>query len=308
LAWDVYARYARQAVDDGVAYLIKRRSPDGFWRDYELPPGASESWVTSWVGWCLLQLPERADVRPEVASTARAVAAARTTAGWGYNHHTGADADSTAWALRLLTRVGANPGPGATELLGRYIDARGRAHTFPEAVDTWGAAHADVTPVVGLALLSTTPTPSLVRTVRSATLAARAPGGAWSSFWWTADSYATAWSLEFLAHSGGVPEGVSRDVRAWLTQPSGGATGIDLAYRLLACPRVGANSTVAARLVDELLDRSDGLNGFEPSAALLVPPRHDGVDSVAPGAHRDTNGFTTTSIACLALTRWISTT
>jgi hypothetical protein len=304
MAWDVHARYVRAALDGGADHLLAGQSRDGFWRDYDLPPGPSEAWTTAWVGWCLANMPPDPLVWPALQLAARAVARSRTSGGWGYNRQTGVDADSTAWALRFLARLAHAPRADTGELLGRYLDAHGAAHTFPEAFDAWGAAHADVTPIVGLALLSVRPLPAALAAVRTATLAARLPGGGWTSYWWTTDAYATAWSLELLANSGGVPTAAAVDVRDWLRRPVTDVNTLVLACRLQASLTVGAGLSISARLVEGLLEHVRNGAGFAPSASLLVPPRTAAEPSSAPGAHPDVNGLTSTATACLALARW----
>src|SRR5688572_13709920 len=49
-------RMADSAVAGGVRYLLSGQDEDGFWRDYDLRAGSSDSWTTAWVGWCLTSL------------------------------------------------------------------------------------------------------------------------------------------------------------------------------------------------------------------------------------------------------------
>jgi hypothetical protein len=189
-----------------------------------------------------------------------------------------------------------------------YLDVGGSAHTFLEGDSgSWGAAHPDVTPVVGLALLATAAAPVLICRVRGAVLRACGPGGTWPSFWWNTDAYATAWSVEFLARSGGVPQEIAADVHAWSSDLSPNASVIEVALRLLAALAVnGAAGQVGLTLVDAILDRFDGPNGWPPSALLMVPPKGDTPGGSGP--HQDVAGLLSTAIATVALARWVSIT
>src|SRR5215213_3103181 len=90
-----------EAVVGGARFLLERQDRDGFWRDYELPPGQSEAWTTSYVGVALGRaVPDVAEAA--LARARSAVAAVAQPQGWGYNSATACDADTTSWALRLL--------------------------------------------------------------------------------------------------------------------------------------------------------------------------------------------------------------
>jgi hypothetical protein len=188
-------------------------------------------------------------------------------AGWAYNAATACDADSTAWALRLLGRD-ADPSP-----LGRYLDAAGDAHTFadPARFGAWAGAHADVTAVAGLALAAAGAPAAVTATVRGACLRAQRADGAWRSYWWTTDAYATARSLELLDASGGIDAGVAAAARRWLGAAPAATSAFDAAARLDVATLTG--DPAAARA--ELLARQEPDGGWPASAALLVPAQWD---------------------------------
>jgi hypothetical protein len=154
---------------------------------------------------------------PKTAATAvsrarTAVAELRRPGGWAYNRLAPTDADSTAWAVRLLKQQ------DAVSVLARYLDHEGQAHTFLNPrYGRWTDPHPDVTPVLGLALLAIRGSRNLVERVRSACLRGRVSDGTWSAFWWATDSYALARNLEFLSRSGGVPQDVSESAQNWLS-------------------------------------------------------------------------------------------
>ncbi len=265
-------------LDAAVAFLVDRQDADGLWRDYVLPPGASDAWTTSYVG---LVLSRCAAAAPAVERARLAVAALRRPDGWGYNAATASDADTTSFALRFVG------GPAA--LLERFLDGDCGAHTFAgDQFGSWSWAHADVTATVGLALADP-------RRARPAVLAARMPGGVWQSFWWTTPAYATARSLELLAATGGLPVEVASDAHAWLNALCAPATGFEAALRLEIADRLDEQPDAhRARLL--ALQRADG--GWDPSPALLTPAQADGTPGLP---HADVNRLLTTATAAAAL-------
>ena len=256
------------------------------------------------MGWSLAHAPRSPGVTGALRRAAGAIASAHRPGGWGYNRRQTTDADSTAWGWRFLAAVGGTS-PSSTAELKVFLDVGGSAHTFlTDDAGSWGDAHPDVTPVVGLALLATAAEPATIRLIRAAVLRARGPDGIWPAFWWDTDSYATAWSVEFLARSGGVPPGIAAEVAAWAPDFEPDAEVIEIAHRLLATLAVEAVAGPAdLTLVDALLDRSGGPTGWPSSAALLVPRKDDAPGGTGP--HRDGARLMSTAIATAALARWV---
>lgn len=303
-----FYRTVAEALDGGIYYLLRRQSNDGFWRDYQLPPGMSEAWSTAWVGWCLAHNTSRKPVQHSLRMAAFALRRVRKPTGWGYNRGTSADADSTAWSVRFLEIAGIHNAIITTHTLESYLDGQGRAHTFLEKVNgSWADAHADVTPVVGLALLASGASVQTIQKVRRAILNACSPDGVWKSFWWPTDAYASLWSLEFLRRTGGIPKCLVNNVRRWLERGNEELNTFDCSFRLLIVITLGLYyEQLAFQLTNRILDLSNGERGWEPSSFLRLPPKFDereGEGDLFP----DTEGLMTTSIACLALTRWLAT-
>lgn len=277
------------ALDAGSRFLLERQDPDGLWRDYELDPGQSDAWTTSYAGVALARaVPGLA--QGALARAREAVAALARPAGWGYNTSTACDADTTSWALRLLE---GRPGVGA---LSPYLDESGQAHTFADPMfGSWSWAHADVTPAAGLALVAGRGPRWAVELLRDACLAAREPDGTWRSFWWTTDAYAVALNLEFLDVSGGIPADAVEAIRDWLAVVPAAASAFEAAQLVVVAALVGAD---ASGRVSELvaLQREDG--GWPASAVLLVPSQETGV----PGTGQaDVRRLVTTATAIYAL-------
>lgn len=306
MRWPAYSRQASNTIRQGVQYLLSRQERTGLWHDYSLPPGPSDAWSTAWVGWCLAEsdVPMAAVARRYAAT---ALLALRKPEGWGYSAATGPDADSTAWVVRFLASLDVLSDLQVEACLEGYLDALGHAHTFPDLPSSWGAAHPDVTPVVGLALLAVASPPQIVLRVRRAVLAARTPGGGWRSFWWSTDAYATAWSLIFLARSGGIPARVRSEGLDWLTAHLDSGSALESACQLLAAVTLQRGAgRVATNFVDDLLDAFDSAAGaWHPSPVLLVP-RTDSLGEGERGeAHADVQRLMTTALSCVALRRWL---
>lgn len=303
---DARTRAVADAVAGGISHLLSGQCADGFWRDYQLAVGSSESWSTSWVGWCLLPHHDNPLVSSALRRASRAVVAAHRPGGWGYNRSTGTDADSTAWALRLLLPLGIRPGPSAWHLLTRYLDPHGYAHTFlaPNA-GTWGNAHPDVTAAVGLALLTVGAPDHIGGKVRTALLEEHAHSGAWRAFWWSTDIYTAALALRFLACSGGVPTHIADALPAQMGASAAG-NALEAALRLHACLAVGRPGQQAVeQSVDDLLDLAEGAAGWPASPALLVPD-HSAATQPPARPQRDIHRLMTTSLACRALSEWLN--
>jgi hypothetical protein len=235
----------------------------------------------------------------------------RGIGGWGFNRSTGADADSTAWALRFLHRAGVRLGRTEAERLGRHIDDRGRVHTFEDkATGTWAGAHDDVTPVVGLALLACGGGGEALSRVRAAVAGAQRPDGLWTSFWWASQAYASLWSVYFLRRTGGLSECAAGLLRARLstTPLSSIASPCSLEtalWLLLVLELDHPDPTLGEHLVGRLVEASDR-RGWPGSPLLLVPARFEGDTASPSGPHPDGRGLLTTATACWALARWLA--
>src|SRR5829696_5678304 len=91
------------AVAAGVRFLSARQHDDGHWRDFDLPPGSSDAWLTGWVGYALSRSAELLSTPTRGLDAAtKALAMTRRTGGWGFNGRAACDADSTAWVIRFL--------------------------------------------------------------------------------------------------------------------------------------------------------------------------------------------------------------
>ena len=300
-----FALSVRECIDRAADRLVSRQAPDGFWRDYWLKPGASEDWVTAC---CLLALarPPAATGHVEAARAGgRAIRAVCRAGGWGYNRDTVADADSTAWALRSLAALGYDCRNAASAVLRPYLDSGARARTFlpPERAGNWGLPHADVTPLVGIALLAASGPTALTMCIRSAVLADQMEGGEWRSFWWAGNAYATARSLEFLRLSGGIPAETRRRALCWLRKQADAAHCLDAAHMLALCVLLGEP---ADRWLDWLLEMQ-GADGTWPASPALLTPPQEGEVGVYDGQsrHLDSQRILGSAMVLMGLKLWI---
>jgi len=281
----------RRAVEDGSRFLLSRQDRDGAWRDFSLPGvGSSDEWITAYTGFALA----RAVDEYSGSATERArlyLAATRKADGWGYSARAGADADSTAWALRLLA-----PSDGWRRLL-RYLDNGGRARTYVRRpYGAWVDSHADVTPVVGLALLATRAPPWIIARVRAACLDAQSADGGWSAFWWRANGYAVARNLEFLVAAGGLGPAL-RGARGWLLGAAAPRSTFEAANLVEARILAGIPT---ADLVDQLLAGQQPGGGWSSSRELVLHPNRT---SWAGEPYADHRRIHSTAAALLALSR-----
>lgn len=195
----------RDHRDAAIAFLLEGQGADGAWRDFDLEPGASDSWLTAFVA---LVLVRTASVPTTCAASARTDAvrhavdflmrAARVDSlglpRWGYNARVPVDADSTAHVALLLHATGHGAAGPAGLAVEAFSLANGGVATFrrSSAQDTWGHAHADVTAVAVRALRLSGADDAVVDAATAHLRQAMTDNGLWRSYWWTTDWFATA--------------------------------------------------------------------------------------------------------------------
>jgi hypothetical protein len=296
-------RLGDAALDAALAFLLAGRDGDGLWRDYQLAPGASWAWSTGWIGWAVTQMVDRDQAADLLRPTVEALDGIRQPRGWSYNPRIAADADSTAWVLRLLAALHDPRARELSALLLPFITEEGGVRTFlgPQRFGSWAREHGDVTPMAGLALAECGGDGAAIERLRRWVLEHRVRGRGWRSFWWDTDRYATAWSLAFLDSSGGIPEPVRATVAGWARRQAPPSNALELALELNAM--LSAAMPGAAACARALLARQQPDGSWPPSAALLVPEqRRVGFQLSRPNA--DPRGLMTTALAAQALCRW----
>ena len=197
----------RAAIASGIDFLLAGQGGDGLWRDFHTPAGEASTWPSAYIGNALRFA--GAD-REAVGRTADALTLCQQPdGGWGYNENTPSDADSTSWAVLLLTamqgrdrsckRAGtflarhqrrsggvatfAEPGPIRRYMgLGRWVPMRGWCRPQIEVSAVAGRAHCALASDASRARAR-----AAWRYVRSRQNA----DGSWSSYWWTSPHLAT---------------------------------------------------------------------------------------------------------------------
>jgi hypothetical protein len=292
------------AIESGCAYLLRRQRHDGHWEDYELPTGRSDAWVTAYVGLALSDVARQGLCRYAARGAGRGaewLARHRPyAAGWGYNGGTGADADSTGYALRLLRATGQSiRSEDEAWLLGHWRPQGGFA-TYA-ASDAWGMVHPDVTPVA-FAALSHAAQQRLLEVLRRVMLAGRDSDGTWPSYWWRARHYSTYVNIR-LALALGLdirPAAPAVSLQSDRTVQS----AFDLAFVTANAALHDPRGTTCRDLAGLLL-RLQESEGHWAGAANLRVTRHDASDpwNRPEGAlYADTDHLITTASAVLALT------
>lgn len=294
----------REAIGAGAAHLVSRQDPDGYWRDYQMPPGRSDTWITGCVG-VVLDLvrdlvPGELGIAEAVDRAAGALRASRRKGGWGYSRRVPCDADSTSWAVRLLAGYDAAEIPA--DIFDKYITAASGVRTFrsPRFFGIWAEEHDEVTPVVGAAFLALGDS-SRVDRVRTRVVERHRGSGGWTAFWWRSEAYAIAHNLMFLARTGGVPLDIAVVERERLARAAPGGSGadtppepaFDTAHRLIAAVRLDAQNHVdlflRALLGTQLPDGS-----WPPSSRMLVPGQSSELEYI------DDRGVLSTAVAVMA--------
>jgi hypothetical protein len=297
---DVPAALAR-----GVRFLAAQQEPDGCWRDFALPVGTSDAWVTAYASFVLAQLAEvagdEAAKRLARAGAQWLIAARAYPAGWGYNATTGPDADSSAWALRALAASGLHPGDDDVAFVLAHWTRAGGVATYWDGPAHWADPHPDVTPVALLALPD-----GAAREVRAPArrflAAARLPSGAWPAYWWTTTHFSTMVNVELLAEAGELLGDERPVVDAAPEQEIGSA--FDLACVVRTASRT-LGPKPAARLARELVALQGPGGAWPPSTALRVTDPEWSPEATGPPPGRtyaDVAGVWTTATALHALT------
>jgi hypothetical protein len=297
----LFQRSVEAAVCEAVDFLLEQQDRDGFWREFDLQPGASEAWTTAWVGWCLCRMvlrerAQRARIRESCRRAAAALRDSRIVGGWGYNRRAGPDADTTSWVLRFLSACGFNIEP--IVYLGPHVDSGGGVHTFRELdFGSWTDAHDDVAANAGLALLTASTSQHLALRIRQR-LVRRFPG---KTYWWATPTYGVAWSLRFLTASGGLPHAIRSLAGNWIGNLPESVSSFEVAHRIIAVVETTESRSSALPLINQLLDLARP-NGWEGSSFLLVPPR--GPENPSQ-PNPEVQGLLTTAICARVLSEWI---
>jgi squalene cyclase len=282
------------ALERGAQFLLVNQGRDGLWRDFDTPAGEASLWPTGFIATAL----HSAWIgREALERAAQALAVTQNDdGGWGYNEDVPSDADSTAWTLLFLSRMGGHESAcrRAVSCLVRHQRAEyGGIATYSRPgpirrfmgvgwwMPFWGwcRPHTEVTAVAGRALAACLrgrrgpATDSAWRFVRSQQNAT----GDWSSYWWTSPHYTTAQAVEFATTRG--ERDVVNQAAVWALRnqadfaSSAFATAMSLSILVSADADAGAIDRAVQDLV--ALQQADGGWPSRPIMRIPVPADRD---------------------------------
>jgi Prenyltransferase and squalene oxidase repeat len=273
----------------GVRWLIGAQLQSGLWRDFHVPTGISDEWVSGFVG---AQLAGAGDPRARTAATEcleRLRRRQRDHGGWGYNGDHPCDADSTAWALRLATSLGdadavmLERGRGfiASHLRGdgalaTFVDREGVVAVTGLAEDASLAGWLFVHDCVTAAAAAFVPARSTdyLRTRQGA-------DGAWTGYWWEHPAYPTWMASEALRARPAASDATrlaaaEACARTWIdaaVDAPDASSAFDVAGALRVL--IGGGYAAHADWIDAgarwLAQRQEPDGGWAPGARLRIP-------------------------------------
>ncbi len=198
-----------EAIEAATRFLLNSSNQKGWWQDFDIDSRRrrSDEWVTAYVGTALASLNnEKAKLAANRAWNLL-LSRRQSSPGWGYNSFAPADADSTAWTLRLATaldEIQSQRTKAASQFLVKHLSSSGGVACYlPEELDNteeassksiegWCSAHTCVTAAVaGLEGIKAPCIDFLRNTQRE--------DGSWKAYWWYDSEYATALAAEALA-------------------------------------------------------------------------------------------------------------
>lgn len=310
-----FAKTLDEVIDRALDFLLRDRTQEGLWRDFDFGNLASDEWVSGYIGAQLLEVDDPA--AHDAAAAAWSILRDRRAPepGWGYHRKAPPDADSTAWALILAQRLGRDDDPRVRanrEFLARHLDATGAAVTYSASLlaeigrplpatsahGPWHGRHGEVTASAALAGLD-----AAVANL----LATQAADGSWPAFWIGSDAYSTGLACEALRCRAPDADAARHAAANWacaqLERSDGGAFNHAWLLRAALADANAGGNDVLADAVDALAraQRSDG--SWVGSCAMIVPvPGADPATSRIVDAY-DIHGSFTTATALVALHR-----
>ena len=232
----------RLSLEGAFRFLKGNRNPDGLWSDFLTLAGESVYWVTGYVGYAAsrYRAPGEEEWLGEVAR--RVLEHQGGDGGWGYGPGVPSDADSTAWCVLFLSRLGIQGQESrerALRFLSRHqstLDGGFRTYAAPRDVgrymmldgsvsfDGWSSSQTCVTGAAARALIESA-SPEGLDAALDYIRRCQTPEGYWNSYWWSDRLYATVNCMEAVRARGDAGDaGLLSRGEDWIarTQLSGG--------------------------------------------------------------------------------------
>lgn len=297
-------RSAGRAMD----FLSAARSQDDLWRDFRLVNGMSDEWVSGFVGFALA-IGAGPGAHASLGQTASALLnRQRADGGWGYNAISPSDADSTAWVLKLLARLGrggAAAAHGHAFLRSHLLPGGGFATYAPstpisfgddQTPDDSGWRGSHVCVAANAADLLPEPLLGLLRSEQRLE-------GHWTAYWWRNDRFATALAVEALSTA--ADRESRRRACAWArTELAEARSAFDRACLIQILCAGGSDDRRKAREACSALaaeQRDDG--SWAPGAEMLFTHPSARTRSGGDSVIIDHRGLFTTASVLMAITR-----
>ncbi|MGB0383896.1 MAG: hypothetical protein ACPGWR_03650 [Ardenticatenaceae bacterium] len=204
----------QDSLSRGLRFLLASQNSDGFWADFLTTAGESTDWITAVVAQAIEKLVPNHTCLNEAFTWL--TEQQFPTGGWGYHRHVVQDADSTAASLLFLTRhMPVSQTNKSVQALLSFKNKSGGFSTYSDSTDIsrvmnleesdnfsgWCSSQNDVTAAAVLALCACFTQAAYPNAISSAVmylLSTQREDGAWDSYWWHGDIYATALTLRAI--------------------------------------------------------------------------------------------------------------
>lgn len=266
---------ATRALD----FLLAQQASDGHWSDYLLQPGASDSWITAYVGRSIVRLRVASLTQSCAAPLGRAATwlcqAVRADGGWGFNDACRTDSDTTAYAVSFLHELDQRVPSASYARLLSLQQPDGGFSTFDSEYsgDSWGISHPDVSAVVARAIqFRPWLAEQLIRDWHRYALTNQQADGFWPSFWWLSKYYSTYVNVAALEAFGlSYPKARLRRSLASIDNPTD-AFQAALFGEILEL--IDSQDARRFRIIRTLIESQNQDGGWIPSAKMRVTNRH----------------------------------
>lgn len=289
------------AVGGAARFIEENRNADGLWSDFLTLAGESVYWVSGYVGYALASA-RSASPRALEEVGRKLLAHQHPLGGWGYGPMVPPDADSTAWCLLFLSKLGVQGErslASAVDFLLKHqspLDCGFRTYAVPREVarymmldgavsfEGWSSSQLCVTPVA-IKALAEAGAASTARGALGCVRSAQSPDGGWEPYWWSERLYSTCHCMEVLRALGAEEDetlvmkgaewiaGTQRPDGSWSESPSQEGVPFSTALALsgLMVAPGGGYSEAIGRGAEWLLASQSADGGWAAHHILRIP-------------------------------------